>query len=173
VTPSGPPAKTPGATPPRAMFEPQQGPPRSGAFALSASTIEPAWISGGAVDCVLAGRSSAGTAPQVVNARSTRLASRRSISARECHPARSLWRLPCAASDRRARMMRLAPVASLWARLKLHRLNVRPSDDEVALDYSHGERGQRPALPHSSSASRFTAGAPGFLNFNQSGEPDR
>ena len=66
-------------------------------------------------------------------------------------PARSLWpflaRCAFAAwpdlGDRRSRMVRLAPIASLGARLELHRLDVGPAEDEVAFDHSHGERGHR------------------------------
>ena len=43
--------------------------------------------------------------------------------------------------DRRAGMVRLAPVARLRAALELHRLDVRPGDDEVAFDEPHGECG--------------------------------
>ena len=46
---------------------------------------------------------------------------------------------------------------------------VRPGHDKIALDHAHGERGHRQrSLPQSSSASRFTAGAAGFLNLSQS-----
>jgi hypothetical protein len=67
---------------------------------------------------------------------------------------------------RRSRMVRPAPFSGLAAALEPHRLNVRSGDDEVALGHSHGERGHRPALPQSSSASRWTAGASGFLYFS-------
>ena len=44
-----------------------------------------------------------------------------------------------------------------------------PVTDEVAFDDPHGENRHRlPLLPQSSSASRFTAGASGFLNLSQS-----
>jgi hypothetical protein len=43
--------------------------------------------------------------------------------------------------DRRAGMVRLAPVAGLGAGLELHRLDVGTADDEIASDEPHGERG--------------------------------
>jgi len=70
-------------------------------------------------------------------------------------PARSLWRfLGCRAlaarsdlGDRRAGMMRLAPVACLAAAFEFHRLDVWTGDDEVAFNDPHGECGHRPTTP--------------------------
>jgi hypothetical protein len=66
-------------------------------------------------------------------------------------PTRSLWRflgraLATWTDFGEAGMVRLAPLARLGARLELHRLDVRTSDDEVAFDEPHGQRGHILAL---------------------------
>ena len=45
--------------------------------------------------------------------------------------------------DRRARMVRLAPVSRLAPALELHRLGVGAGDNEVTANDPHGERGHR------------------------------
>ena len=95
---------------------------------------------------------------------------REGIVRRQGHGAagRSTARLPPDLGYRGPRMVRLTPVPGLTARLELHRRNVRGGNDEVAFDVAQGEHGHR--RPQSSSASRFRAGASGFLNLSQSGE---
>jgi hypothetical protein len=61
-----------------------------------------------------------------------------------------LLRRPLAARadlfNRRSRMVLGAPVSGLAAGLEFHRLDVRPGDDEIALDHPHGEPSSPPFL---------------------------
>jgi hypothetical protein len=70
----------------------------------------------------------------------------------------------------RARVVLGAPISGFPSRLEFAHLNVRPANRETAPLIAQGKHRH---LLQSSSASRFTAGASGFLNFSQSGErPD-
>jgi hypothetical protein len=77
-------------------------------------------------------------------------------------------------SDWRTGIVLRAPISSLPARLEFHRFDIGAGDDELAANATHGEgRHRRPPRPQSSSASRFTAGAAGFLLLSQCRErPD-
>jgi hypothetical protein len=92
--------------------------------------------------------------------RLARLRKRDPLRALIASPAGSLSRfLGCrafaAGADRRAGIVRLAPVARLASALELHRLDVGSGDDEVAFDEPHRERGHSPALSPSSPASHI------------------
>ena len=72
--------------------------------------------------------------------------------------------------------MRKAPVPRLHSGFECYRLDVCPGHLETVLtDAAQGEHSHRHRpLPQSTSASRFTAGASGFLNLSQSLErPER
>ena len=60
--------------------------------------------------------------------------------------------------------MQRAPIP---ARLEFLGFDIWTGDDQIASDPAHGEGGHRRPLPQSSSASRFTAGAAGFLDLSQ------